>query len=147
MVTVRMFTDLKKSCALFQLGMLILQWPWLPALTLTVLSLTHKFMLLCCLMHNIMHVTDISFSRKFWIFVCCHSHNVCSGNEHLGLPYRTFGWVVSVGHQRWGHPVCKEHLEYQRRKKPRLQSWGGPIPWSRVLLPFYRKKIRLVYPA
>ena len=24
---------------------------------------------------------------------------------------------------------------------------GGPIPWSRVLLPFYRKKIRQVYPV
>ena len=29
--------------------------------------------------------------------------------------------------------------------QPRIQCWG-PIPWSRVLLPFYRKKLE-VYPV
>jgi len=33
----------------------------------------------------------------------------------------------------------------QSGAQPRFQSWG-PIPWSRVLLPFYRK-IRQFYPV
>ena len=36
------------------------------------------------------------------------------------------------------NPVCKAT---EAEAQPRLQSWGDPIPWSRVLLLFYRKKL------
>ena len=81
-------------------------------------------------------------------------------HAHLGHVYtspwrhgRTGIWLSEVNSKcKSVDRVSASFLSLASTAQPRqgrnhVFKVGGPIPWSRVLLPFYRKKIRQVYPV
>ena len=69
----------------------------------------------------------------------------CTSRQDVYISLSTLHSRLICGYKCSPGPLTVPLRLQQRRNH--VFKVGGPIPWSRVLLPFYRKKIRQVYPV